>query len=115
MQAFLDGLNNVFIWGINIFFGNVMLLIFLGIGLLCTILTRGVQFRKFGVAFRAVFSGIKARSTNANGELKPFQALATALSSCVGTGKNKNSRILNYRHLFGPEMAGSFECYRLSD
>ena len=86
MQAFLDGLNNVFIWGINIFFGNVMLLIFLGIGLLCTILTRGVQFRKFGVAFCAVFSGIKAKNTNANGELKPFQALATALSSCVGTG-----------------------------
>ena len=63
-----------------------MLCVFFGTGILLTIITRGVQFRKFGVAFREVFAGIKKKTGGGDGQLRPFQALATALSSCVGNG-----------------------------
>ncbi len=63
-----------------------MLVVFFGTGLLMTIITRGVQFRKFGTAVKEVFNNLKNRKKLGDGELKPFQALATALSSCVGNG-----------------------------
>jgi len=66
-------------------FGPIMLFVFFGTGILMTVVTRGVQFRKFGTAIREVFGNLKKKDTG-DGQLKPFQALATALSSCVGNG-----------------------------
>ena len=86
MNGFLDGLNNFLVSGIGFLFGPLMLCVFFGTGILLTIITRGVQFRKFGVAFREVFAGIKKKTGGGDGQLRPFQALATALSSCVGNG-----------------------------
>lgn len=86
MNAFLDSLNNFLVSGVGFLFGPIMLVFFFGTGLLMTIVTRGVQFRKFGAAFREVFSGLKKKTGGGDGTLKPFQALATALSSCVGNG-----------------------------
>ena len=86
MDAFLNGLNNFLVTGIGFLFGPIMLVVFFGTGLLMTVVTRGVQFRKFGVAFREVFSGLKKKSGGGEGQLNPFQALATALSSCIGNG-----------------------------
>ena len=85
MSAFLDGLNNFLVGGIGFLFGPIMLVVFFGTGLLMTIVTKGVQFRKFGLAFREVFGGLFKKSEG-DGQLKPFQALATALSSCIGNG-----------------------------
>ena len=86
MQAFLDGLNNFLVSGVGFLFGPIMLVVFFGTGILMTVVTRGVQFRKFGAACREVFGGIKKKTGGGDGTLKPFQALATALSSCVGNG-----------------------------
>ncbi len=85
MSSFLTSLDNFFNTGTGFLFGPIMLTVFFGTGILMTIVTRGVQFRKFGVAVREVFSGLK-RKTVGDGQLRPFQALATALSSCVGNG-----------------------------
>ena len=86
MSAFLDGLNNFLVGGIDFLFGPIMLVVFFGTGILMTIVTRGVQFRKFGAACREVFGGLKKKTGGGDGTLNPFQALATALSSCVGNG-----------------------------
>lgn len=82
----MEALNNFLVSGVGFLFGPIMLCVFLGTGILMTVMTRGVQFRKFGAAFREVFSNIRKKSSDGDGQIRPFQALATALSSCVGTG-----------------------------
>ena len=86
MSSFLTSLDNFFNAGTGFLFGPIMLVVFFGTGLLMTIVTRGVQFRKFGIAIREVFGGLKKKTSGGDGQLHPFQALATALSSCVGNG-----------------------------
>lgn len=85
METFLTVLDGFFNTCTGFLFGPIMLVVFFGTGLLMTVVTRGVQFRKFGVAIREVFGSLRRKNTG-DGELKPFQALATALSSCVGNG-----------------------------
>lgn len=82
----MEALNNFLVAGVSFLFGPIMLVVFLGTGILMTIVTRGVQFRKFGVAFREVFGNIRQKTSGGDGQIRPFQALATALSSCIGTG-----------------------------
>ncbi len=81
----LTALDNFFNTCTGFLFGPIMLVVFFGTGLLMTVVTRGVQFRKFGAAVREVFGGLKRKNVG-EGNLKPFQALATALSGCVGNG-----------------------------
>ncbi|MEA4965310.1 MAG: sodium:alanine symporter family protein [Oscillospiraceae bacterium] len=82
----MEAINNFLVSGTGFLFGPIMLVVFFGTGILMTIVTKGVQFRKFGAAFREVFGGLKRKTGGGDGTLKPFQALATALSSCVGNG-----------------------------
>ena len=86
MSTFITSLDNFFNTCTGFLFGPIMLVVFFGTGLLMTIVTRGVQFRKFGTAVREVVKNIRDRKANGDGQLRPFQALATALSSCVGNG-----------------------------
>ena len=86
MSGGLAALDNFFNTCTGFLFGPVMLVVFFGTGILMTVVTRGVQFRKFGTAVREIFSNLRHIGTEGDGQLKPFQALATALSSCVGNG-----------------------------
>lgn len=70
---------NGYVWGAP------MIVLLLGTGLLLTVLTGGVQFRRLGVAMREVL-GKLTQKTTAPGEVSPFQAVATALASTVGVG-----------------------------
>ena len=70
---------NSFVWG------PPMMALLLGTGLILTIVTKGIQFRKLAFAFREVVGKLFAASEGA-GSVKPFQALATALASTVGVG-----------------------------
>jgi AGCS family alanine or glycine:cation symporter len=65
--------------------GAPMLVLLMGTGIALTVATRGIQFRKFGFAFREVFGKLFARGQG-EGSVSPFQALATALASTVGVG-----------------------------
>jgi len=68
--------------------GSWMILLLLGTGLLLSFRTRFIQFREFGTAFREMFKGLrrKDKSEKMRGDIRPFQALATALSGTVGNG-----------------------------
>ncbi len=67
---------NSFAWG------PVMIIFLVGTGILLSVGTGFVQFRKLGQAFRLLFSKDHAGS----GDITPFQALMTSLSATIGTG-----------------------------
>jgi len=74
-NAWLNG----YVWGLP----TIVLL--MGTGLLLTVATRAVQFRYLGFALREVLGKITQRG-GGQGNVRPFQAVATALASTVGVG-----------------------------
>lgn len=71
-----------FLWGLWAI-GILMVL-----GLLMTISTRGIQFRRFGLAIRLVMQGAlgRDRGEKDSGDISPFQALTTAMAATIGNG-----------------------------
>ncbi|GIW51764.1 MAG: sodium:alanine symporter [Gemmatimonadales bacterium] len=72
-------------WLNNLVWGAPMLILLVGTGLLLTVLTGAVQFRRLGTALREVL-GKLTRHGGGVGNVTPFQAVATALASTVGVG-----------------------------
>ena len=68
---------NSFVWG------PVMLILLLGTGVFLTIGLKGMTITRIPFAFKQLFKGKKG---DGEGEISPFNALMTALSSTVGTG-----------------------------
>lgn len=82
-----DAINGVLVQLINFLFGPIMLCVYFGVGIMMTIRLKGVQFRRFGTAFRECVGNIRGKNEDGTiGQIKSFKALATALSSCVGNG-----------------------------
>lgn len=83
-----EAINGVLVTMINFLFGPIMLCVYFGVGIMMTIRLKGVQFRRFGTAFRECIGNIwgKDEKDGEVGQIKSFKALATALSSCVGNG-----------------------------
>jgi len=67
----------------SIVWGPIMLTLLLGTGVFLTIGLRGQTITRIPFAFRQLFKG---RKGSGEGEISPFNALMTALSSTVGTG-----------------------------
>jgi len=69
--------------------GAPMVVLLFGTGLLLTLMTRFVQVRYFKQASSLVFAGSSrghGQGAKGEGDITPFQALMTALSSTVGNG-----------------------------
>ncbi len=62
--------------------GPIMIILLVGTGVILTLATRVVQFRKLIHAFKLLFS----RDHHGQGDITPFQALMTSLSATIGTG-----------------------------
>jgi AGCS family alanine or glycine:cation symporter len=75
----LNSAVNAYVWGWP------MIALLMGTGVVLTVLTGAVQFRRLGFALREVLGKITARG-GGKGDVSPFQAVATALSSTVGVG-----------------------------
>ena len=66
---------------------TALILILCGTGIYYTIRLRFIQVRKFGEAFRVLTKHIsKVDKERREGEMTPFQSLATAIAAQVGTG-----------------------------
>lgn len=78
METFNEIVNAVgsFAWG------PVMIALLFATGLLLSIGTKIVQYRKIGYAFKLLFS----RKVEGDGDISPFAALMTSLSATIGTG-----------------------------
>lgn len=84
LSQLLDRINSI-IWG------NWLLIVLLGIGLLYTVLSRFVQIRRFPYIMRKTllepWKQKKAAAENGDdSSISSFQALCTAVASCVGSG-----------------------------
>lgn len=69
----------------GIVWGPPLMILLVGVGILLTVVTGGVQFRRLPLAFREVFGKLFHKDSG-TGSVTPFQALATALASSVGVG-----------------------------
>lgn len=67
----------------EIVWGPLMLLLLLGTGIFLTLGLKGMTVRRIPYAFRQLLNG---RKGSGEGEVSPFNALMTSLSSTVGTG-----------------------------
>ncbi|NLO86255.1 MAG: sodium:alanine symporter family protein [Clostridiales bacterium] len=76
----INDMVNQIVWGIP------MLILLVGTGILLTIMTRGLQFRKFTYAMKNTLGKIFRKGDAGSGEVTPFQAVSTALAATVGTG-----------------------------
>ena len=81
MASFSDFLN----WLCGILWGPYMIALLVGTGVFLTIKLGFVQIRCFGISFKETFTKI-FKPAEGEGEIKSFQALAAALSACVGVG-----------------------------
>ena len=75
-EQFVDTVNG-FVWG------PVMLILLLGTGIFLSIGLKGITITRIPYAFGQLFKG---RKGDGDGDISPFNALMTALSSTVGTG-----------------------------
>ena len=71
---------NGFVWGVP------AMICIIGVGLLLTVKTGFIQFRKFKKAFKVTIGKIFDKSEAKKGAVTPFQAVCTALAATVGTG-----------------------------
>jgi AGCS family alanine or glycine:cation symporter len=78
LHSFERALNGL-VWG------GPMIVLLMGTGLLLTVLTGFVQFRRLGTALGEVLGKVFSRGQG-SGSVTPFQAVATALASTVGVG-----------------------------
>ncbi|HEU4525941.1 MAG TPA: sodium:alanine symporter family protein, partial [Gemmatimonadales bacterium] len=81
----IDVLAKANAWLNSLVWGPPMLVLLVGTGLLLTVLTGGVQFRRLGTALGEVLGKLR-RPGAGEGSVTPFQAVATALASTVGVG-----------------------------
>src|SRR5690554_3252115 len=81
MEAISNFVNNIngLVWG------PPMLAVILGVGLFLSIGLKLMPTTKLGAGFRLMLRG-RARGDDADGDIRPFQALVTAVSATVGTG-----------------------------
>src|SRR5918997_3420959 len=71
---------NALVWG------PPMLILLVGTGVVLTVITGAVQFRHLGTALGEVLGKLRRKPEGGEGNVTPFQAVATALASTVGVG-----------------------------
>lgn len=80
IEAFLERLSSI-IWG------NYLMATLIGVGIFFTIITGAIQIKGFPLAVKELIKSLKGKNQiKGEGTLSSFQALCTALSSCVGNG-----------------------------
>jgi len=73
---------------VNFMWGNWMIFLLVGTGILLSFMTRFIQLRKFVLSIRYLFQGGKKSEVlkDTEGDISPFAALMTALAATVGNG-----------------------------
>jgi len=88
MTSFLEQLLRISQTLADFMWGNWMVLLLCGTGVVLTIVTRGIQVRKFFLSLKFALSGASKKSSvhSKQGDVSPFAALMTALAATVGNG-----------------------------
>lgn len=75
-----NDLLNGFVWGVP------AMVCIIGVGILLSVRTGFIQFRKFPYAMKATIGKVFKKGEAGHGSITPFQAVCTALAGTVGTG-----------------------------
>jgi len=88
MDSFLDGLLKFVTNASDFMWGEWMVILLVGTGVLLTIMTKGVQVRKLFLSLSYLLRGAtgKDKTEKEEGDISPFAALMTALAATVGNG-----------------------------
>ena len=88
MTSFLEGLLSISNYISDFIWGNWMIVLLVGTGVLLSFMTRFIQIRKFVLSIKYLFQGGKKseKIKDAEGDISPFAALMTALAATVGNG-----------------------------
>jgi len=88
MTAVLDFIYSVLDTFVNFMWGNWMIVLLVGTGIILSFMTRFIQIRKFTLSIKYLFKGGKKSDIlkDAEGDISPFAALMTALAATVGNG-----------------------------
>ena len=71
----------------NFLWNTILIVLLCGTGIYYTIRLKFIQVRKFGEACKVVFGKFRLKGAKGkNGEMAPFQSIATAIAAQVGTG-----------------------------
>ena len=76
----INSVVNGIVWGVP------AIVCILGVGLILSIRTGFIQFRKFGDAMKNTIGKMFKKTDAKKGAMTPFQAVCTALSATIGTG-----------------------------
>jgi len=76
----VNGFINGLVWGVP------AMVCIIGVGLILSIRTGFIQFRKFPTAIKNTVGKIFTKERASDGSMTPFQAVCTALAATVGTG-----------------------------
>ena len=76
----INDIVNGLVWGVP------AMVCIIGVGVLMSVRTKFIQFRKFPYAMKATLGKIFKKSEAGHGSITPFQAVCTALAATVGTG-----------------------------
>ena len=76
----INDIVNGLVWGVP------AMVCIIGVGILMSVRTKFIQFRKFPYAMKATLGKIFKKSEAGQGSITPFQAVCTALAATVGTG-----------------------------
>ena len=71
---------NGFVWGVP------AMICIMGVGILLSVRTKFIQFRRFPTAVKATVGKLFSKENAGKGAITPFQAVCTALAATVGTG-----------------------------
>ena len=86
MEKFFECIKTIDKW----LWGDWLMFVLLGVGIMYTIITGGVQIRHFGyIIKKTLWEPVKQRGRKKDkgeGNISSFQALCTAVASCVGSG-----------------------------
>jgi len=80
------GIGEIVVMLKDIAWGPWMLVLLLGTGVYLSCRVGFIQFRKFGYAMKNTIGKMFKKTSAGEGEVTPFQAVATALAATVGTG-----------------------------
>lgn len=88
MTVVLDFIHSILQTVVDFMWGNWMIVLLVGTGIILSVLTRFIQVRKFVLSIKYLFQGGKKSEVlkDTEGDISPFAALMTALAATVGNG-----------------------------
>ena len=82
----MDVITNLVAKGNSFLWSFLLIVLLCGTGIYYTIRLRFIQVRKFGEGWKLVFGHLSLNGEKHEGEMTPFQSIATAIAAQVGTG-----------------------------